>query len=422
MPDLTVIGVVAISIVTLALILAAPRGWHAGWWAALGAAMMLALGLVTPAQALDMVWLSRNAMLFLLALLLVSALVEASGFFAWAALHAARRAGGDGRRLFRNVFVLGALVTTVLSLDTTAVMLTPMVVAFVQRLRLPARPYVLATAFVSNVASLTLPTSNLTNLLFADAFQIPFAHFALRMVGPQLVAAAATYLLLRWRFRDELPASFDTAGLAEPSSAVADPRYFRASAIVLVLVLGGYFVAPLIRVEPYLVAFGGAVVLALVGVRRRRVEVRVIREISWGIFPLVLGLLVVVRGVENLGVVATAAGWFSSTPQHSLARALIASGTAAAASNVMNNIPAALLARGVLQTPEVDDASLFGALLGLNIGPTITPTGSLATLLVLDMARKKGELVGGFEMIKTGLWVTPLVLLLASLTFAALDR
>ena len=421
MPALNIIGIVAIFIVTLTLILAPPRGWHAGWWAALGAVAMLALRLVTPAQALEMVWLSRNVMLFLLALLLLSALVETSGFFEWAALHASHRAGGDGRRLFRNVYVLGAFVTTVLSLDTTAVMLTPIVVAFIQRLRLPARPYVIATAFVSNVASLTLPISNLTNLLFAEAFQISFGRFALRMVGPQLVAAAASYLLLRWRIRNELPTSFDAHGLAAPSSVVADKRYFRAAVIVLALVLGGYFVTPLFGVEPYVIAFGGALVLALFGVRRRRVGLRTLREISWGLFPLVLGLFVVVRGVENLGVVTVASRWFSSTAGHSMDRVLIATGTAAAASNVVNNLPAALLARGVLQGPEVDHAGVFGALLGLNIGPTIMPTGSLATLLVLDIARKKGERVRGFEMIKTGWWLTPLVLLLASLTLAALD-
>mgnify|MGYP001144873958 FL=1 len=110
MPALSTIGTVAIFIVTLTLILAPPRGWHEGWWAALGAVAMIALGLVTPAQALEMVWLSRNVMLFLVALLLLSALVESSGFFEWAALHASRRAGGDGMRLFRNVFVLGAFV------------------------------------------------------------------------------------------------------------------------------------------------------------------------------------------------------------------------------------------------------------------------------------------------------------------------
>ncbi len=411
----------AIFVGTLTLILAKPRGSSEGWWAALGAVAMIALRIVTPAQAFAMVWLSRNVILFLLALLLLSALLESSGFFEWAALHASRRAGGDGRRLFRNVFLLGALVTTGLSLDTTAIMLTPIVVAFVQRLRLPARPYVIATAFVANVASLTLPISNLTNLLFADAFHIPFGRFAARMMAPQLVAAGMTYFLSRARFRKELPASFDARDLPEPSSVVPDPPYFRAAVLVLALVLLGYFVMPAIHIEPYVVAFGGALVLALLGIRRRRVGLRTLREVPWGLFPLVLGLFVVVRGVENLGIEMIASRWLSTMDGHSVGRVLIASGSTAAASNLMNNLPAALLARSVLQEPGSDAAAVFGALLGLNIGPTILPTGSLATLLVLDIARKKGERVSGLEMIKLGWWLTPVVLVLASLTLVALD-
>ena len=145
---------------TLTLVLVKPRGWNEAFWPALGAIAMILFELVTPRRAFAMVWASRSALLFLLALLLLSALLEVSGFFEWAALHAGHRARGDGRRLFRNVFVLGVLVTTALSLDTTAVMLTPIVIAFVKRLRLPARPYVIASAFVANIASLALPMSS----------------------------------------------------------------------------------------------------------------------------------------------------------------------------------------------------------------------------------------------------------------------
>ncbi len=272
------------------------------------------------------------------------------------------------------------------------------------------------------MASLTLPISNLTNLLFADAFHIPFGRFAQRMIAPQIVAAATTYLLLRWRFGKELPASFETSDLAEPSSVVSDQGYFRAATLVLALVLVGYFVGPALHIEPYVVAFGGATVLAFFGVRRRRVGLRTLREISWGLFPLVLGLFVVVRGLENLGIVTVASRWLSITTGHSLGRVLIASGTAGAASNLMNNLPAALLARSVLRVSGGDDAGVFGALLGLNIGPTVLPTGSLATLLVLDIARKKGARVRGVEMIKIGWWMTPIVVLLASITLAALDE
>jgi arsenical pump membrane protein len=419
MDALKIVVTVGIFAGTLTLVLWKPRGWSEACWPVLGAVAMMALRLVTPAQALDMVWASRNALLFLLALLLLSALVEVSGFFEWAALHAGRSARGDGRRLFRNVFALGAVVTVVLSLDTTAVMLTPIVVGFVKRLRLSARPFIIASAFVANIASLLLPISNLTNLLFADAFDIPFGRFALRMAAPQLVALVAAYLLLRWRFRAELPASFDAADLAEPSTVVPDRCYFRVVVVVLGAVLVGYFIAPSLRVEPYMIGFAGIGVLGAVGIGRHRVGMPVVREISWGLFPLVIGLFVVVRAVENIGIVATAAGWVAAAPRHSLVRALVASASAGAASNLMNNLPAALVARSVLHGAGADRSGVFGALIGLDIGPTILPTGSLATLIVLDVARKRGEAVSAFELTKIGLWLTPIVLVLATIAFAA---
>lgn len=414
------VGTLGIFAGTLTLVLVKPRGWNEACWPVLGATAMILFGLVTPEQAFATAWSSRSALLFLLALLLLSALLEVSGFFEWAALHAGRRARGDGRRLFRNVFGLGALVTTVLSLDTAAVMLTPIVVAFVKRLRLPALPYVIASAFVANIASLALPMSNLTNLLFADAFRIPFERFATRMMAPQLVAIGATYVLLRWRFRADLP-SFAWDDLAAPSSAIPDRGYFRFAAAVLALVVVGYFVAPAAHVEPYAVAFGGVAALAVVGVWRRRVTARVLREISWGLFPLVIGLFVVIRGVENLGVVTTAATWVASAPDHAFVRALFTSATTGAASNLMNNLPAALIARSVLLEADADRASVFGALIGLDIGSTLLPTGSLATLLVLDVARRKGERVAAIEMTKIALWVTPIVLFLAVAAFAVVD-
>lgn len=417
---LGLVGTLGIFAGTLTLVLVKPRGWNEACWPVLGASAMILLDLVTPEQAFAMVWASRSALLFLLALLLLSALLEVSGFFEWAALHAGHRARGDGKRLFRNVFGLGALVTTVLSLDTTAVMLTPIVLAFVRRLRLPARPYVIASAFVANMASLALPMSNLTNLLFADALRIPFELFAVRMMAPQLVAVGVTYFLLRWRFSADLPC-FESKDLAAPSSAIPDRRYFRFAVSVLVLVVVGYFVASAVHVEPYVVAFGGVAALAVVGVARRRVTAGTLREISWGLFPLVIGLFVVVRGVENLGIVTSAATWVASAPDHSLVRALLTSTTTGAASNLMNNLPAALVARSVLQEAGADRAGVFGALLGLDIGATILPTGSLATLLVLDVARKKGERVAAIEMTKIALWVTPIVLFLAVAAFVLVD-
>jgi arsenical pump membrane protein len=379
---------------------------------------MLALGLCSPRDVVEVTLAGKGALLFLLALLLLSALVEASGFFEWAAIHAARRAGGDGQALYRNVFLLGAAVTIALSLDTTAVMLTPLVFAFVARLGLPARPYVVACAFVANTASLLLPISNLTNLLFTETFDLPFARFAARMALPQAVALAATYALCRIHFRAELPPRFDPGALPAPASAVAHPGYFRAARVVLALVFAGYFVAPLARIQPYVVAFAGAGALLAHGLRSGAVRPRIAREIPWDIFPFVVGLFVVVRGVTNLGFAGPASAWIAEHARAPLpAIAAGAAGTAVAA-NVMNNLPAALLARGVVAGAHGGEPAVYGALLGANIGPNVVPFGSLATMLVLGVARKKGQPVSGVEVLKTGIWMTPLVLAAAAAALA----
>ena len=399
--------------VTISIFAATPisilrRPWRiaAGWWAVMGAGMMLLARRVTVAQARETIWVSRSALLFLLALLLLSALVEASGFFEWAALHASRAARGDGRRLFRYVFVLGALVTIFLSLDTTAVIVTSIVVAMADRLKVAAKPYVVATAFVANVGSLLLPISNLTNLLFADAFGMSFGRFALAMALPQLGSLLVVYFMLDRRYRSELSKPYDAAHSPAPATAVVDRLYFRAACTILFLVFAGYFVTPLLGIEPYLVGFVGAVVLGVVGVARRIVGKRTMSEISWNVFPLVMGLFVVVRGLENLDFVGTVAQWSRSGP-------IAAAALSALTSNLANNLPATLLAKSALV--DAPSTTRYAALLGLDIGPMILPTGSLATLLVVDVARKKGAGVSSRELFYAGAMITPIALICALL-------
>ena len=405
----------AVAALTLLLVLTRPRGWHEAWWTVGGGALMLALRLETPAQAWRVMRTGQDALLFLLALLLLSALLERSGFFDWSSIQAARLARGDGRRLYRNVFVLGALITASLSLDTTAVILTPVVLAFVARLKLPARPYIFACAFVANVASLTLPVSNLTNLLFTGAFGLPFGGFALRMLLPQGAALLTNYALFRWCFRGDLPEKFSGDDLPDPQAVVPDVGYFRAAVAVLGLVLVGYFAAPFAHLPPYAVGFAGCLALAVWGVRARQVDGTLLREVSWPVFPFVVGLFVVIGGVENLGLTGPMAGWLLRLDTHPLAGMAAMAGGAGLASNVVNNIPAALLARSVLQQSHAHAPLVYAALLGTNIGPNLTLSGSLATLLVLTSARKKGEDIRALDFFKVGLLVTPLTLLTAVL-------
>ncbi|HXN30902.1 MAG TPA: ArsB/NhaD family transporter, partial [Polyangiaceae bacterium] len=317
--------------------------------------------------------------------------------------------------LYRNTFVLGAVVTAILSLDTTAVILTPIVVALVKRLKLPAAPYVVMCAFVANVGSLVLPISNLTNILIADAFRLTFAAFAARMIAPQVVALLTTYALLRWHFRRELPSRCDDASLPEPASVVPNRAYFSACVSVLVVVLLGYFLAPFAGVEPYTVAFAGCGVLAAAGALTGCVGIHAVGELSWGVFPFVVGLFIAVRGLENLGIVGASSAWLAGMRPGSPETLLVAAAATAIASNVVNNLPAALIARSVLVGSHAHMGTVLAALVGTDVGPIITPFGSLATMLVLALARRAGEGVQTRRFVMLGLWTAPVIVVATTL-------
>ncbi len=410
----------AVFAATLALVLRRPRGWNEAWWAMAGAVAMIGLGLVHSGEAVETLARGKDAVLMLIALLCLSAIVARSGFFEWAAIVSARRAGGDAGALFRNTFVLGALITMVLSLDTTAVLLTPVVIAGARRLDLPAAPYVLLCAIVSNCASLLLPVSNLTNLLFVSAFGLSFAPLVARMLLPQLVVLAVVYLMLRRFFRDSLRRSFDVGRLPPAASGITDLRLFRASCVVLAAVGLGYFVGPPLGVPVYAVAFAGAGALAIYGQARTGLSVRWLADVPFGAAGLAGGLFVVIRGVENLGLarlLVPAVGRLAARP---LWLALpVTAGATAVASNAVNNLPAVLAARSILEQAHAPQPLLLAALIGADVGPNVTIVGSLATVLVLTVARSRGEPVGARELLRAGALVTPVAVLGAALALAA---
>ena len=402
----------------VALMVVRPRRWNEAWWTMLAAAAMLALGIVTPRDALGAILAGKNALLFLLSLLALSLLISKSGFFEWAAIRCAQVAKGDAHSLYRNAFVAGAIITAILSLDTTAVMLTPVMLALVKRLKVPAAPYVVLCAFVANVGSLALPISNLTNLLFADAFHQTFAAFAARMIAPQLVALVTTYAVLRWHFRRELPKRFDGESLPDPASVVPNHAYFLFCVTVLAVVLICFFLAPLMGLEPYVFAFAGSAVLAFAGMAGGRVRIRAARELAWDLFPFVIGLFIAVQGLENLGIVGVESGWLASMRPGSPEKLLSAAGATALASNFMNNLPAALIARSVLLRSHSHMGTVLAALIGADAGPMITPFGSLATMLVFAFARRDGEEVHAGRLVVLGLWATPVIVVLTVLALA----
>lgn len=416
----------AIFVLTLFLILARPKGLHEAWATMIGAALMLAFQLVTFPQALHEIKAGSNVMFFLFALLLLSALIDKAGFFEWAAIRSARIARGNTSNLFRNVFVLGGIITALLSLDTTAVILTPIVVSFVQKLKLKAHPFLVACAFVSNTGSLLLPVSNLTNLLFEEAFHYSFSQFTMLMCFPQIATLLINYLAFKMIFRADLPAEFATSELPDPDSAIKDQIFFKSSVATLIFVLIGYFLGSIFHIEPFVIAFCGVFIMLSVGLARKRIDSSISREIAWSLFPFVAGLFVVIRGIENLGLEHLAIKLMQNLGDNQLVHALALSFGTAFGSNIINNIPMALLAISILKSAHASALDQFAALLGCNLGPNITVAGSLATMLVISSARKRGENVGAGEFFKIGLLVTPFLLVSATLvlwlTFTLLGK
>jgi len=365
---------------------------------------------VRPGQALGVLAEGKDALLFLFALLLLALLLDKSGFFEWAAVGCARAAGGEGRRLFLNFLLLGALITITLSLDTTAVLLTPLVLVCAQKVGLPAKPFVVLCALLSNVASLLLPVSNLTNLLLVHLTGGSFARFVAVQLLPQTVVLAVLAAGLWASFRRELSARFDVSALPGQASVVPDQVFFRGALLVMAFVLVGYFLASRFGVPVWAVAFAGVAVLLGLGAVRGLVRLSWLREVPVGIFAFVGGLFVLVRAVENLGFEGPAVAWLRS-PHGTLSLLASTIGASTLLSNVVNNLPAVLLARGVLTEAAAPPVAVYGVLLGANVGPCLGIYGSLATVLVLAEARRRGVDVRGTELGRLGLWLTPLMLL-----------
>lgn len=399
----------AVFLLTLALIFLHPRGMNEAGAAGIGAVLMLALRLATPGDIGQIARETANVLLFLLGMMVVTAVVEAAGVFDALAVVAARSARGDGRLLLVNVFLLGTVVTAFLSLDVTIIVVTPIVYALTRKLEIDPLPYLFACAFVANTASLFLPISNLTNILIYDLLHLSFLRFALVMVGPNLAALvvniAVFFVIFRRHIRRHVPTDTLTPQERPLGFAVAAVGL---GAVLLALLGFGFASLPLA-----IPACAGAALLGGFALARHVVTARRLNEgITWSLFPFVIAMFVVIRGVAR--------AWLPHLPvlstSHGLPNLLlIAFGTAVGA-NVVNNIPmiAAMIALLRNAAPTIPDHLAFATLIGTNIGPSVLTFGSLATMLWLSLVRKRGVKVSAAAYVRVGLLTTPPMLLAAT--------
>ncbi len=424
----------AIFAATLALVVWQPQGLGIGWSAIGGAAVALATGAIG-FNDIPAVWhIVWDATFTFVALIIISLLLDEAGFFHWAALHVARWGGGRGRRLLPLVVILGAAISALFANDGAALLLTPIVMAILLRLKFsPAATlaFVIATGFVADSTSLPLVISNLVNIVSANYFGIAFDRYAAVMAPVDLAALAATLAVLWLYYGREIAAGYPVADLEPPRSAIRDHAVFRAAFPLLAVLLAAYFaLAPLgIPVS----AVTGAAAILLLAVAGRRfpgggdavVPVRkVLAGAPWQIVVFSLGMYLVVYGLRNAGLTAYLAhglDWLGGRGPWSAA---IGTGFGAAIlSSVMNNMPSVLIgslaieqARGL--PPEIRELMVYANVIGCDLGPKFTPIGSLATLLWLHVLSRKGQTIGWGQYMRVGLVITPPVLLmvLAALT------
>ena len=416
----------AIFVVTIALVIWQPRGLGIGWSALGGAAVALLVGVVSLGDV-PVVWgIVWNATATFVAIIIVSLLLDEAGFFEWAALHVARWGKGHGRRLFVMIVLLGAAVSALFANDGAALILTPIVIAMLRALGYRDKAtlaFVMAAGFIADTASLPLIVSNLVNIVSADFFNIGFADYAAVMVPVDLASIAATLVVLFLFFRRDIPVSYDVGQLRAPSDAIRDPATFRAGWVVLMLLLAGFFLLEPLGVPVSAVAAACALLLLVIAARGKVIATRkVVLGAPWQVVIFSLGMYLVVYGLRNAGLTAHLASLLDRIAQGGVWGAAFGTGIIAALlSSVMNNMPTVLV--GALSidathaTGAVREAMIYANVIGCDLGPKITPIGSLATLLWLHVLGEKGIRIGWGTYFRVGATLTVPVLLV---TLAAL--
>ncbi|MFD0674261.1 ArsB/NhaD family transporter [Cohnella sp. GCM10027633] len=407
--------------VTLVLIIRRPKGWNEAAYAAPAALLLLCLGTLAWSDAAyiwEVVW---NATLSLIGIMVLTGVMDDNGFFKWAALQIVRRFHRRRLAMLVGLSAFAALITTFFNNDGTILIMTPIVLEATALLGMGFKAriaFLLAVGFMADTASATLMVSNLTNILTADYFGISFGDFARHMAFPGIVASAASIGMLLLLFgrtirRDE-QAGADAPAFPEPSSVIRDKRVFALSWIVLALILALYFYSEMLGWPVSLIACGAAAVLWIAAIASRSVDsARLLRRTPWLIVVFALSMYLIVYSLHLHG----GTGWFSSLmlrlDEAGLAGIVFGSGALfSLLAAVINNLPAVLVSSLTISELDGGHAVLpFASLVGMSVGAKLTPIGSLATLLWLQLLRRDGVELGLIRYMKYGLLLTVPVLL-----------
>ncbi len=407
-------------ITTLVFVIWQPRGLQIGTSAVIGALAALLLGVVSFEDVIRVVEIVWDATLAFIGIILLSMVLDEIGFFEWAAIKMAKLSGGSGTRMFVYILILGALVAAFFANDGAALILTPILLAKMKYLQMkPAAifAFLMAGGFIGDSASNPLVISNLTNIVTADYFHIGFLEYARHMFLPNLLSIVASIAILWLYFRKEIPKRVDVELLPEASSVIKNRTMFKISWFFLALLMLGYFIGEQYRLPVSLFALGGALLfLAIAAYYKATKPIMTIKAAPWQVVWFSIGLYVVVYGLKNAGLTDVIASWIEGLGRHGDFAAVIGTGfLSGLLSAVMNNMPTIMVMDIAIDKVGYagHEALAYANILGANLGPKMTPIGSLATLLWLHVLAQKGVKIGWGEYMKVGLVITPPVLLIA---------
>ena len=400
---------------SIGLLMVRPKPLNEATAVALGAAAMLVLSIISPLQTWQVLQENANVLLFFLGLMIISVVAEQAGFFQWCAIKAVKLAGTKGPVLLGVVFALGAFITAFFSNDAAALILTPLVFAIVKRHNLNPLPYVFACAFIANTASMLLPVSNPVNLLVVEKFHLTLGQYLKYLLVPSLVVIGTNLLIFRWLFRKELTAVNCND---QPEEPIKIDGFFLTVSTGLGLTTLGYILVSVYGLPLSYPAAGGAIILLACGFVFKRIKMKVVASgISWSIFLFIFALALLVKGLENAGVIKLIAEGLTKVAEHGHLQALFSvTLSTALGANLVNNwsmMMVSVASLGTMSTQSVvfNNSLVYGAIMGTDLGPNLTILGSLSSMLWLVLLRKRGLDIRPMQYFKVGLIVTPVLLI-----------